>query len=46
VAMRLLDAGADVNARASNGWTPLMYADWTKQTGAVEALRSRGGERR
>ncbi len=39
----LLQHGADVNAKAGNGWTPLDYAIDRGRDEAVAYLRSRGG---
>ncbi len=42
--MAALAAGADVNARDSNGWTPLHFAAMNGDADAVRALRTAGAE--
>ncbi|XP_041666905.1 3'-5' RNA helicase YTHDC2 [Cheilinus undulatus] len=37
---QLLNMGADVNMKASNGWTPLDFAQHFQQTDVVDLLRS------
>ena len=42
---KLIDAGADVNARDENGWTPLFYAATIRETNTMlELLVSHGAE--
>lgn len=40
----LLEAGADINAPAKQGWTPLDYALDRDRTGMVNSLRKRGAK--
>jgi excisionase family DNA binding protein len=40
----LIDSGADVNARSSDGWTPLMLATIKGHTEMVEALLKNGAD--
>ncbi len=41
---RLLSAGADINARAENGMTPLILASWRGHTKVVELLLREGAD--
>ena len=41
---RLLSEGADINARASNGMTPLILASWMGHTKVVELLLRKGAD--
>ena len=41
---RLLNEGADINARAMNGMTPLILASWRGHTKVVEVLLRRGAD--
>jgi len=43
-AKSLIDAGADVNARDIDGWTPLMYAALNGHTEIVELLIESGAD--
>ena len=42
---KLLDGGADVNARTRDSWTPLQWAMAKGHTEMVALLEERGGER-
>jgi ankyrin repeat protein len=44
IAKRLLDAGAEVNAKQHGGWTPLHSAVQNKQIALVELLLERGAD--
>ena len=41
----LIAHGADVNARADDGWTPLMYASYQGNAKVVEALLDAGADK-
>ena len=41
---RLLDAGADVNAKNNDGWTPLLYATQDNNTGVACLLIRKGAD--
>ena len=41
----LIAHGADVNARADDGWTPLMYASYHGHAKVVEALLDAGADK-
>lgn len=44
VSRELLDEGADVSARAANGWTPLYHALWNDHRAVAKLLLDRGAE--
>ena len=44
IVMRLLNEGADVNARNFIGWTPLHFAAWNGHTAAVQLLLAAGAD--